>query len=469
MTFHALEQTNQELFSNPELSEHNKEVLNEFFRKQRSSGGGDATVSDYASRFNTLASHIDFKLDEPEKRDLEKIIARFNQDEITKQNGEPYSDHSKAKFWKTLSVFYRQFIKEQGKGFAENVDGPELLEDLELRINPVTEVEPSTKPTPKEIKELAEAANTLRDKAIIIFGFSTGCRIGEIAVTQYDPEPIRWKHIKFKDDYMEVKISEQGPNNRGKTGERTIPVRIGMPLMKQLQEEKMGSLDDPVFKKEDAQRICPRCGEEASRKDGDDRLTYENRRYICSSCNWEGKTLETDAKYEPLTGNAVRRVIERCYRRSTVEREIDLNPHAVFRKARALHKAAVGWTEYQLRSQFGWSENSDAPKHYITITNQGLLAAMQEEFGDGVIQEDLGFNEDDIVKPVTCEDCRELNSCLNQYCRSCGTELSEDLVMHNRPEESQVKEMVDEAEEIGYEEEQFRQIVKGVLETMEGS
>lgn len=347
------------------------------------------------------------------------------------------------------------------------MDGPELLEDLELRINPVTEVKPSTKPTPREIKQIAEAANTLRDKCLILFGFSTGCRIGEIAVTQYDPEPIRWKHIEFKADYMKVMISEQGPSSRGKTGERTIPVRVGMPLMKQFQEESMDSMEDPVFKKGDAKRLCPSCGAEAERKDGDDRLTYENRRYNCHECSWQGKTLETDAKYEPLTGDAVRRVIERCYRRSSVEREIDLNPHAVFRKARALHKAAVGWTEYQLRSQFGWSENSDAPKHYITITNQGLLAAMQEEFGDGVIEEELGFNEDEPVKPVTCVDCRELNSCLNSYCRSCGTELQEELVLHNRPEESKVKEMVDEAEEIGYSEEEFREIVRGVLDTMD--
>lgn len=398
---------------------------------------------------------------------MENIIAKFNQDEITKQDGEPYSDHSKAKFWKTLSVFYRQFIKEEGKGYTLSIDGPELLEDLELRINPVTKVEPSTKPTPKEIKKIAEAANSLRDKCLILFGFSTGCRVGEIAVTQYDPEPIRWKHIKFKEDYMEVKISEQGPNSRGKTGERTIPVRIGMPLMKQLQEENMETLEDPVFKKGDAKRLCPSCGAEAKRKDGDDRLTYENRRYNCPECSWYGKTLETDAKYEPLTDDAVRRVIERCYRRSSVEREIDLNPHAVFRKARALHKAAIGWTEYQLRSQFGWAESSSAPEHYVTVTSQGLLAAMQEEFGDGVIQEDLGFNEDDVVKPVTCEDCQELNSCLNEYCRSCGTELSEELIMHNRPEESKINQMREEAQEMGYEEEQFREIVRGVLETME--
>ncbi|MFB6215592.1 MAG: hypothetical protein ABEJ72_01265, partial [Candidatus Aenigmatarchaeota archaeon] len=309
MPFEALKQTHQKLFSNPELSEHNKEVLNTFFRKQRSrSGAGDATLSDYASRFNTLAPHIDFKLDQPEKEDLEKIIAKFNRDDITKDNGEPYSDHSKAKYWKTLSVFYNSFIKEEGKGYREEVEGPELLEDLELRIDPVVKVNPDTKPLPREVRKVAEEANSLRDQALILFGWSTGCRIGEIAVTQYDKEPIRWKHIKFKDDYMEVKISEQGKNSRGKTGERTIPVRIGMPVMKELYESENPSLEDPVFRKLDATFLCPKCSEKLNQVTN---ASYEKRRYNCPECGWKGKTDEVDKVNEPLTDDAVRRVISK--------------------------------------------------------------------------------------------------------------------------------------------------------------
>ena len=60
MTFQALKQTNQALYKNPNLSEHNKEVLEDFFRKARAGGGGKATLRDYSSRFNKLADHIDF-------------------------------------------------------------------------------------------------------------------------------------------------------------------------------------------------------------------------------------------------------------------------------------------------------------------------------------------------------------------------------------------------------------------------
>lgn len=466
MTFDSLKQTHQELFQNPELSEHNKKVLNEFFRKQRSGGSGKATLSDYASRFNSLAPHIDFRLDEAEQRDIEKIIGKFNQDDIRKSNGDEYSDHSKAKFWKTLSVFYRSFIKEEGKGFNEDIDGPELLEDSELRIDPVTKVEPESKARPHEILKMAEAASTLRDKVLIIFGWSTGCRIGEIAVTQYDPDPIKWKHIKFKDGYMEVKISEQGKDSRGKTGERTIPVRIGMPLVKRYYEQEDPKLDDPIFTKNDASFFCPQCNSKV------DRLTnasYQKRRYGCKDCDWTGKTEDVRKRMEPLTDDAIRKMLGVIYNRSSIQREIDYNPHALFRKSRGLHKAAIGRSEAQLRSFFGWSENSDAPQHYITIMKEGLVSALKQEFGDDVIDKDLGFSEYDSMKPVECQ-CGELNSSLNDYCRSCDRELDEELMKHNKTEEEinkqETERLLEDAEDAGYTKEEFREIVRGVAETL---
>jgi len=74
MGFNSLEQTNQKLFQNPELSEHNKEVLTDFFRKARSGTSGEAILQDYASRFNKLAESVDFPLDDPDQEDLESRV-----------------------------------------------------------------------------------------------------------------------------------------------------------------------------------------------------------------------------------------------------------------------------------------------------------------------------------------------------------------------------------------------------------
>lgn len=53
-------------------------------------------------------------------------------DKIRKNNGEKYSDYSKDKFASTISKFYNGFIKKEGKGYKPEVDGPVLVEDLEI-------------------------------------------------------------------------------------------------------------------------------------------------------------------------------------------------------------------------------------------------------------------------------------------------------------------------------------------------
>ena len=87
MAFDSLGQTNQKLAKNPDLSDHNKQVLDDFFRKAESGGAGTSTLQDYSSRFNKLAEEIDFDVDNPSQRDLDELIAKFNMDKIRKNNG----------------------------------------------------------------------------------------------------------------------------------------------------------------------------------------------------------------------------------------------------------------------------------------------------------------------------------------------------------------------------------------------
>jgi len=58
MAFDSLGQTNQKLAQNPELSEHNEEILDDFFRKAESGGAGTSTLQDYSSRFNKRRSPL---------------------------------------------------------------------------------------------------------------------------------------------------------------------------------------------------------------------------------------------------------------------------------------------------------------------------------------------------------------------------------------------------------------------------
>lgn len=414
MGFNSLQQTNQKLFQNPELSEHNKDVLEDFFRKARSGGAGNAILRDYASRFNKLAEEVDFQLDDPDQEDLERIVGDFNTDRIRKNNGDKYSDYSKDKFWSTLSKFYNWFIKKEGKGYNPDIDGPELLEDLEIKVDLSVEVDPDRKPTPEEIKKVANQADNLRDKAIILFGWATGARVGEIFKTQYNDEPLTWRDLEFREDKIWVTLD-------GKTGEREIPVKISKPVMEDYWDSCDADLDDPVFRKANTTSLCPECSDKLNLKGT--KCAYEDRKYRCPGCEWEGPIQEVKKEKGALSANAVRRIVRKLVERAELKGQFDDNPHDFFRKSRAIYKTRVGNTEHQLRGFFGWSETSDAPKHYIALVKEDLEKALAEEFGEEV-EYDNGYDET-ALRPVECVSCSTVNSATNDLCKECGSALNE--------------------------------------------
>lgn len=414
MGFESLQQTNQKLRQNPDLSDHNKEVLQDFFRKARSGGAGDAILRDYSSRFNKLAEVIDFKLYEPTQRDLERVVAAFNTDEVKKNNGQKYSDYSKDKFWSTLSKFYNWFIKKEGKGYNEDIDGPELLEDLEIKVDLSVEVDPDRKPTPKEVKKVANQADTLRNKAIILFGWATGARVGELFDTEYNDNPLRWKDLEFKEDKIWVKL-------KGKSGEREIPVKTSKPVMEDLWDNSDADLEDPVFRQSKSKSICPKCKAELNLTGSNTHLEY--KRYDCPECRWEGKGPEIDKKKKPLRDHSARKILRKLVKRAGLKGEFDDNPHDFFRKSRAIYKTRVGYTEHQLRAFFGWSETSDAPKHYIALVKEDLEKAFAEEHGEEV-EYNSGYDEE-ALRPVECVSCGTVNSATVDMCKECGQALTD--------------------------------------------
>jgi integrase len=379
MTFNAVKQNHRKLAENPKISDHNKQVLNEFFRKMGSKGTGQTALKDYASRFNTLSRIIDFPLDQAEKEDIENIVNALNTNELRKLNGEPYADYSKDDIWKAVRVFYNKFIKKEGRGFKKELDGPKLVDDLDVNVNLSTDIDIDTRPTPEHVQKLAEQADNLRDRALVLFGWATGARIGEIAKTADShkyPGPIKWEDIRFKEREMHVTL-------RGKSGERTIPIRVSMPLMKQLQNQQNPDLSSPVFKQKNQENLCPKCGN--SNLDADRNKSYSKRVYKCQSesCSWKGKVTEADKNRKAMTGDSTRRMFQRLLKkaknRDKVPNQITKKPHWFWRDGRALYWAAKDKNENFLRAFFGWSETSDAPKHYIELMQESVLAGVRED------------------------------------------------------------------------------------------
>ncbi|WP_414837418.1 hypothetical protein ACK3SF_04045 [Candidatus Nanosalina sp. VS9-1] len=464
MTFDSVEQNHRKLSENSKISNHNKQVLNEFFRKMGSKGTGQTALKDYASRFNRLAELIDFPLDQAEKKDIEGIVNALNTDGLRKMNGECYSDHSKNDFWKAVRVFYNKFIKKQGKGFNKELDGPELVDDLDVNVDLSTTIDIHTRPTPEHVKLVAEQANNIRDRCLILFGWATGARIGEMGKTadhHQHPEPIKWKDIRFDGSEMYVTL-------RGKSGEREIPVRASMPVMKQLQNRENPDLSEPVFQQNNQENRCPKCG--TKDLDADRNTAYHRRTYHCQGdgCSWKGKAAEADKRRKPMTGNDMRQVLQRILkqakREDIVPDQLTKKPHWFWRDARALYWAAQDKNENFLRAFFGWSKTSDAPKHYIELMQESVLAGVREDYGEELTESERKFN-DNSLKPWECS-CGKLVSDLQKYCPDCGEEADEELKCHNRSESGgdayEEKQKLEEAISDYIEE-------KGVIEELKGS
>lgn len=429
MTFNAVKQNHRKLAENPKISDHNKQVLNEFFRKMGSKGTGQTTLKDYASRFNTLSRIIDFSLDQAEKEDIERIVNALNSDELRKENGEPYSDYSKDDIWKAVRVFYNKFIKKEGRGFKEDLDGPKLVDDLDVNVDLSTDIDIHTRPTPEHVQKVAEQADNLRDRALVLFGWATGARIGEMGKTadhHKHPEPIKWEDIRFKEKEMHVTL-------RGKSGKRTIPIRVSMPIMKQLQNQENVELSSPVFMQKNQENLCPKCG--SSDLDADRKKSYHKRVYRCQneSCSWEGKASEAEKNRKPMKGHDMRQVLQRLLKKAKndgkVPNQVTRKPHWFWRDGRALYWAAKDKNENFLRAFFGWSETSDAPKHYIELMQESVLAGVREDYGEELTQSERKFN-DNSLKPWECN-CGEWVSGLQKYCPDCGVEADEELRKHN--------------------------------------
>lgn len=201
--------------------------------------------------------------------------------------------------------------------------------------------------------------------------------------------------IRFKGDEMWVTL-------RGKTGEREIPVRTSKPLMEQLWEQSEKNLDKHVFRQLNPSNICPKCDSKLNAKNRS--KNYNQRKYECKNCNWEGKHTQADKERRPLDDSAARKLLKRLIAQADVPKRLHKNPHKMFRAGRALYWAAKDKNEDFLKGFMGWSKNSDAPKHYISLMQESLLSGLRQEFGEELSDDERRF-DDDSLKPYNCPTC----------------------------------------------------------------
>jgi hypothetical protein len=177
MKLQTLHTINSSLAKNDQLSDENLKILNNYFEwalsDESDSDAEDYALGKYASRWNGMASAIDFKLDEATREDLIELVGDINDGKIRKENGEEYGADSKEGQIKQLKNFYNNFIGLKGRGYESELDGHIMIYNLTYNGDtPNRKVDPENKPTPEMVKEVAQSFDKLRDRAIVLFCFS---------------------------------------------------------------------------------------------------------------------------------------------------------------------------------------------------------------------------------------------------------------------------------------------------------
>ncbi|ELZ42667.1 phage integrase-like protein [Halorubrum coriense DSM 10284] len=258
--------------------------------------------------------------------------------------------------------------------------GSEIVQDRVDEIKPGRFRDEGKPPLPgnvinwQDAIEMAKVRSNCRDKALILSEWGLGARPdSELLRLQY-------KHLKWEDGHYQVTIPWDG-----KTGDRTIRLFPGAAILRRWIEEK-----HPVHADPEAEL-------------GPD--TYL----------WTKLNSNTQMDYDNLY-----RIFDEAGEDAGIAK--DTNPRH-FRRSRASFFAGKPTvSEVELRTQFGWSFDSNSPQHYITRfrtdIDQNVAAA------DGA---DVDLLQDKInVTPIECNHCGRWTERHVKNCVCCGGEVEQE-------------------------------------------
>ena len=231
--------------------------------------------------------------------------------------------------------------------------------------------EPKTLPNDllneQEVMALIDAAESLRDKALIAALYEGGFRIGELG-------GLRIKDVSF-DRYGAIAMVN------GKTGPRPVRLIWSMPYIAQWLEAH------PLREEQDAPL-------------------------------WIKMNTREMLKY-----NAIRMQLRKIARRAGIEKPV--NPHS-FRHLRITElKRKRHLSRAQIEQYFGWIKGSRMHSIYDHLSGQDLDADLVRMYGMEPEKED----QQEELKTLQCPHCKTLNTIGARICINCRKPLAVEEVM----------------------------------------
>jgi integrase len=335
----------------PVLDPVNQEILSQFIRRQELKQLQISSILNKAWRIQALLKFLNMKdAREITKEDLEDFVIHRRK---------TVSPRTLQGDMIELRIFFRFLDPKKEKIF--------FPADEKMQRPKTTFQDPLTR---EDIQKLVNACNSIRDRALVMFLWDTGCRVDEAL-------SLNTGAVRFDKYGGMVKVS-------GKTGDRELWLIDCMPDLQAWINVHPGKdqPDSPLF------------------------LTYT--RFGFGSHRLNVRTVQNLCKLLQKRAGVSTRV----------------HPHA-FRHARATDRAREGFTEMELRIMFGWSKSSNMPATYIHLSGADVKKKILLKAG--LIQEDLQAGERPL-DPIKCPRCETLNATDSMYCKRCSMALSKEAL-----------------------------------------
>jgi len=365
--------------TDPDIADEDRPVLLEFYEALKYINRADSRFSKarVLSLLDTMiltSKHVDVPLEAT----LDPETGPDAVDAVTDWMDDHYGSNSLDTRYSCLKIW--------GEVMTDGDDQPDRFAALTLNNGPGD-------PTPNasnilryedEILEAIQAQTNIRDKAIVATCWSVGGR-PESAL-----HPLRMKHVEVEDGFVRIPIPEET-----KTGSREIQMHTGSPFLVRWIENHPGH--------EEEGGLTPEMPLWANLRPGFGDV------------------------YDPISYNQFVRPFHKAARDTEIQKTLTAQ-HC--RRSRASDLASKTYiSQVDLERHFGWTRQSDAPRHYIVKfdeTSQKRIAAAD---GADVDPEADTTN----IAPVRCEGCGRWTERHLDECIWCPTPVPADVTDTSHP------------------------------------
>lgn len=344
----------------------NRKIAEKFLEDCYAEGLQKKRIDKYRYQLKKISDLLGKSFEEATKEDIKRMIA-----EIERSN---YKDWTKHDFKVAIKRFWK-WLKKTEDIYPDEVRW--IRTTLKNRYSRL----PEDLLTQEEVKKMIEAADNIRDKALIAVLYESGCRAGELL-------NMRFKDVSFDEPTCSIKL-------HGKTGDRRVLLVSSTPYLANwiAHAPNKGDPNAPVW-----------------------------------------VSIGTRNHWRPLKYNSLRERLKAVARKAGIKKQV--NPHN-FRHSRATHLANK-LTEAQMCAYLGWAQGSDMPRVYVHLSGRDVDSAILEMHGLKKKEE----SREESLKFKECPICGKANEFEAKICVRCARPLDLQSALEIREKEKRILRML---------------------------